>query len=88
MALLCHAARRPLQAPQKSPLTEGAAEGALELALELAKLLGWRALRGVEGALPASPASCCCRRPVASMTTSTATLTLRGAPQMLQERGG
>lgn len=69
-----------------SPFTDMAREGATDGAREVVRLLGKRWLRGVPGALLSSAASCCCSRPVASITTSTATLTLSGAPQMLQRK--
>ncbi len=68
----------PGRAHSTSPFTEAAAEGDR---LEGKGTL--RLLRGVLGGVAASAASCCCSRPVASRTTSTATLTFRGAPQML-----
>lgn len=75
----------PLVAPaySASPFTEAAAEGDR---LEGKGML--RLLRGVLGGVAASAASCCCSRPVASRTTSTATFTFKGAPQMLRMRGG
>ena len=66
-----------------SPVTEGAVEGE--------RLAGKRTepLRGVPGGVPPSPPFICCdSRPVDSRTTSTATLTFSGEPQMLRGKEG